>query len=129
MNKPKASKLKLFATCLMGLGIGAVNGLLGGGGGMLAVPALRVSGLDTKKAHATAIAVMLPLCVVSALVYTLRGIFEVKTGLISCALVTAGGIGGALLLNRLPKQITSLVFYVLMTLAGVRSIVRWVGSL
>ena len=38
--------------------IGAANGLLGGGGGMIAVPVLRAGGLPARRAHATAIAVM-----------------------------------------------------------------------
>ena len=61
---------------------GGVNMLFGGGGGMLIVPALRYGfGIDEKKAHASAIAVVLPLSVVSAVVYTLRGVRSVFVGL------------------------------------------------
>ena len=45
---------------LAGGGVGFVNGLLGGGGGMVAVPALCGAGLGVASAHATAIAVVLP---------------------------------------------------------------------
>lgn len=52
---------------------GVVNGLFGGGGGMVLVPLLRRwCGLEERKAFATCVAVILPLCVVSAAVYVLR---------------------------------------------------------
>ncbi len=52
---------------------GVVNGLFGGGGGMVLVPLLRRwCGLEERKAFATCVAVILPLCLVSAAVYVLR---------------------------------------------------------
>ena len=45
---------KLF-TAVAGLGIGLINGLLGAGGGMLAVPLLKKMGLSQKQAHANAV--------------------------------------------------------------------------
>ena len=52
---------------------GAVNGLFGGGGGMVLVPLLRRwCGLEERRTFATCVAVILPLCVVSAAVYVLR---------------------------------------------------------
>ena len=50
-----------------------MHGLFGAGGGTVVVPLLEKSGLESKKAHATSIAVILPLSLVSALLY-LRGI-------------------------------------------------------
>ena len=65
----------LLAVC--GAVIGAINGLFGAGGGMLAVPVLTyVAGLSEKKAHATAIAVILPLCAVGAAVYAAKGGYD-----------------------------------------------------
>lgn len=62
---------------MCGLLTGAVNGLFGAGGGMLAVPVLTyVAGLDERKSHATAIAVILPLCIISTIVYALQGGFD-----------------------------------------------------
>ena len=43
-----------------GFFIGIINGLLGAGGGMLAVPALKKLGLSQKDAHRNALAVILP---------------------------------------------------------------------
>lgn len=113
---------------LSGVAIGAINGLLGGGGGMLAVPVLQKAGkLDTQTAHATAIAVMLPLCIISTVVYTLQGVFAIRTGLLSCAFVTLGGAFGAVLLGKISKEWISLLFYALMLAGGIEGAVRWFG--
>ena len=52
--------------------IGFLNGLLGAGGGMVAVPVLKKE-MDTKQAHATSIAVIIPMSIFSAASYLLKG--------------------------------------------------------
>lgn len=67
---------------LAGAAAGLVNGLFGGGGGMVLVPLL--SGwcaLEERKAFATSVAIILPLCVLSALLYALRGALDVVQAL------------------------------------------------
>ncbi len=124
VEESKKQKLKKRALAISGLFVGAVNGLLGGGGGMIVVPVLQtLGGLDTKKAHATAISVMLPLCIVSAVIYTIKGIHSWQLGTISAVGVTVGGLVGALLLSKLPKTVISMIFDLLMIAAGVRMIV------
>ena len=59
---------KLFYT-LGGIAIGFVNGLLGAGGGMLAVPFLKKCGLSQRQAHQNAIAIILPITAVSVGIY------------------------------------------------------------
>ena len=101
-----------------------VNGLFGAGGGMLAVPVLAfAAGLPQKKAHATAIAVILPLCVVSTVVYAVRGGFETDILLPTVLGVLAGGIAGAALLKKLSAPVLNLLFYGLMLFAGIKMMV------
>ena len=58
---------------LSGTAAGLVNGLFGGGGGMVLVPLLNGwCGLEGKQAFATCVAAILPLSAVSAAVYLLR---------------------------------------------------------
>lgn len=64
---------KRWPAVLGGLGVGFLNGLLGAGGGMLTVPLLEWMGVKGRRAHATSLMVILPLSLVSAGVYLLRG--------------------------------------------------------
>ena len=68
-------KQKNLYAALGGVFTGAANGLFGGGGGMIAVPYLEhVARYPTANAHATAIAVVLPATLTSAVVYLFFGL-------------------------------------------------------
>lgn len=122
-QKRRASGKKKAAMILAGLFIGAVNGLFGAGGGMLAVPCLTYIGsLDEKSAHATAIALILPLCLVSSIAYGLGASFENGVILPTVLGVTVGGILGACLLKKLSSNVVSFLFYALMLFAGLKMI-------
>ena len=106
-----------------GLAVGFINGFFGGGGGMLCVPVLAgVAGLKTKASHATALAVMLPLSVVSAVVYLTSG--KVDFGVLAPVGVgfIAGGAIGALALSKLKSSVLSIAFACVMIFAGVRTL-------
>lgn len=103
-----------------GSAVGALNGLFGGGGGTVAVPLLERMGLGTQEAHATAIAVILPISLVSGLIYFFNGLAPLSV-LIPVSLgVAAGGFLGARLLGVLPVRAVDLLFGALMLAAGVR---------
>ena len=104
-----------------GLLIGFINGFFGGGGGMLCVPLLeKVLAVPTKKAHATAILVILPVSVASAIVYAVSGTFSLLPVLTVSGGVLVGGVAGALLLKKLPAFAVGMVFAVLMIVAGAK---------
>lgn len=122
-QKRQASGKKKAVMILAGLFIGAVNGLFGAGGGMLAVPCLTYIGsLDEKSAHATAIALILPLCLVSSIAYGVGASFEKGVILPTVLGVTVGGILGACLLKKLSSNVVSFLFYALMLFAGLKMI-------
>ena len=52
---------------------GILNGMLGAGGGMLIVPILKKYGIETRKTHATSICIILPMCILSSIIYMLKG--------------------------------------------------------
>lgn len=59
---------KKLYSILAGLAAGAVNGLLGAGGGMVLVPILSVgSDLEEKEIFSSSIVIILPICIVSLL--------------------------------------------------------------
>lgn len=100
---------------------GAVNGLFGGGGGMVAVPLLKnMLGYEEKRAHATAILVIAPVCLLSALTYIINGHFQADVVIPAAVGSAAGGMVGALLLDKLPTGIVNAVFIAVMLAAGVR---------
>ena len=107
-----------------GMLIGLVNGLFGGGGGMIAVPVLsKFSGYGQKQAHATAIAVIAPVCLVSSLGYIFGG-WALPGIIIPAALGNvAGGAVGALLLGKLPPAVVSACFVAVMLAAGIRMMI------
>ncbi|MBO5363666.1 MAG: sulfite exporter TauE/SafE family protein [Clostridia bacterium] len=98
--------------------IGAANGLFGGGGGMVAVPLLGKTGLDEKRAHATAILVILPVCILSFALYAWKGLYDFSVLIPTAIGVTAGGFLGAKLLGKMPVKAVNLIFAVLQAVAG-----------
>lgn len=124
--KKKSSKFNKVWIILSGIFIGLINGLLGGGGGMFCVPMLeKLLSLNTKQAHSTALVVMLPLSIVSSVVYLLNN--NVDTFCLGiCGIgVLFGGIAGAIFLKKIKSKWIMLVFAIIMLAAGVKMVLPW----
>ena len=117
------NKKNLF-TAASGLAIGAVNGLFGAGGGMLAVPFLKKLGFEQKQAHANAIAVILPITVLSAAFYLIK----VHVRLSDCFVYIPGGLLGSFIGTYCLKKISPIwlkrIFGGFMVYAGVRLLLK-----
>lgn len=101
---------------------GLINGFFGGGGGMILVPLFtRWMKLEDRKAFATSVAVILPLCALSSAIYLFRGSLEIQMAL---PYLLGGAVGG-ILGGRLFKQVNMLWlrrgFALLILYAGVRA--------
>jgi uncharacterized membrane protein YfcA len=106
---------------LAGTLAGVINGLFGGGGGMIIVPTLCVLlKRQPAKAHATAILIILPLSVLSSLFYVGFGSFNLSVGLPVGIGVVFGGVIGAFLLNKLSSKWLIILFSLVMMGAGVK---------
>ena len=113
--------MKKIWTLPTGLLVGLTNGLFGAGGGTLLVPALeRFKPLETHKAHATALAVILPLSVVSAIIY----VWGMEVNWQAVGFVSAGGVvggdTGAKLLNKIPGGWLNMIFGLFLAAGAVR---------
>lgn len=105
-----------------GIAVGFVSGFFGGGGGMLCVPLLRARGLDAKSAHATALFVILPICIISAAIYIAHGYFDINSVLCACIGVALGGFAGAAALDKLNNAAVTIIFAFLMIAVGIKSV-------
>ena len=77
---------------LAGAAAGVVNGFFGGGGGQVLVPMLAGKcALEQRKSFATSVAVIAPLCALSAGIYWFRGDLELTAAL---PYLIGGGVGG-----------------------------------
>ena len=107
-----------------GIFTGAINGIFGGGGGMICVPLLnKALGEKTKVSHASAILVILPITIASAVMYIMGGFFEVVPTAYTTIGVVAGGLLGAFTLKKLNAQVVALVFAIMMVAAGIKMII------
>ena len=109
---------------LGGILIGALNSLFGAGGGIIAVPLLEKSGLSKKSAHANAVAVILPITLLSATLYILQG----KVTLNDASPYILTGIIGSVLGTVILKKISALwlkrIFGIFIIYAGVRLLLK-----
>ena len=108
-------------TAFSGLAAGLCNGFFGSGGGTLIVPCMeKFLGVKTHRAHATAIAVILPLSAVSGLIYFGGVDIPYKSAALACIGSFAGGLLGARLLGRIKGRTLHILFGILMITGGVR---------
>lgn len=100
---------------------GLVNGLFGGGGGMVLLPLLTSWGsLRPRSAFATCVAIILPMCCVSTAVY----LFRVRPGLWQMLPYLAGGLIGGILggltFQKVPVRVLKVIFGLFLLYGGVR---------
>lgn len=112
---------KKYKFLMTGALTGAVNGLLGAGGGMVLVPLLMGwCKLEQRHAFATSVAIILPFCMVSLLLYWQQGTFSVALPYL------IGGVLGGLLAGRLFAKVRMIwlrrAFGVLILYGGVRAL-------
>jgi uncharacterized membrane protein YfcA len=125
LSKKSRIRKKYIISGLIGLITGTVNGLLGAGGGTIAVPAMvHFLDADEHKAHATAISVILPITTVSAFFYIYNDFVDWN---ITYKVILGGVVGGyigAKLLHICPEKILRKVFGAFMIVAALRMLLK-----
>jgi len=115
------TKKKGFISFLLGALIGAVNGLLGAGGGMLTVPILKKMGMPQKAAHKNAVAVILPITAISATLYLFSGRVRLLDAVPFIPLGLVGASLGTFIIKKISPTLLKKIFALFMIWAGVRA--------
>ena len=101
---------------------GGANGFFGGGGGAVFVPLLTgYCKLDQRKAFATSVAVILPLCGLSVAIYFFRGGLDFMAALPYLIGGTVGGWAGGKWFKGVKMPWLKRSFGLLLIYGGVRS--------
>ena len=108
---------------IAGAAAGLVNGFFGGGGGLLLVPMLtRHCGLEPRRAFATSISIILPLCLFSSVLYFLRGALDLSAALPYLVGGLAGGFIGGKIFKRINIVWLRRLFAFLLLYGGVKAL-------
>ena len=117
----KRNEILLF--CIAGGAAGLVNGLFGGGGGSILVPLLvGLCKLEPRRAFATSVAIILPLCVVSLWFYIRKGALDLTAAAPYVIGGAAGGWLGGKLFQRTNMTWLRRGFGLLLLYGGLRNI-------
>ena len=117
----KKSNLRI---AISGFSIGMVNGLLGSGGGMLAVPILKKLGFGQKEAHSNAVAVILPICMLSSGLYLFNDYVNLSDALIYIPTGLLGAVLGTYCLKKISPIWLKRIFGGFMVYAGIRLLIK-----
>ncbi|MEG0693689.1 MAG: sulfite exporter TauE/SafE family protein [Oscillospiraceae bacterium] len=117
--------MKSLRFYLLGFFAGILNGFFGAGGGLLVVPMLEASELETKQSHATSIAIILPLSIMSTIMYIINGVkIDISILSITIPLGLLGAILGSFLLTKIKSTWLKKIFGVIMIISAVRILLR-----
>lgn len=115
----KTDKTTLLAAA-GGFAVGVVNGMLGAGGGMIAVPLLGKILNDRKLSHVNSVALILPLSALSAIAYLLGGITIGNELYILIPFGMLGALAGTFLMKKISGKWLRRIFSLMLIYAGVR---------
>ena len=121
--QPEAARARHPRATLIAIGVGTglVSGLLGIGGGLVAVFGLAgVLHWRQHDAHATALAAIPPIAAVGTIVFARSGQVDGVVGMLLIAGALAGAALGARIMARMPEPVLRLSFGLLMLVVGIR---------
>lgn len=101
---------------------GFLNGFFGSGGGVLAVPVLQKEGCDEREAHASSVAFIFVLCLVTAVSYGFSGNLDYAAAWKYIPWGAAGALAGALFLRKISAGWLKRLFGAVIVAAAVRTL-------
>lgn len=123
MNFSNPSRGRLPLLVGGGLAVGLLNGLLGAGGGIVAVfvlgKVLRDTEADGKDIFANTVAIIVPLCTFSLVNYAARGAIPLRETSPLLLPAVLGGLLGGFLLDKLKVDAVRTLFGILILISGI----------
>lgn len=109
---------------MIGFIAGVISGLFGSGGGLILVPAFsHFYNMNEKESRATSIFCILPLVVVTCIVYFKNNYIDWNIG-IKCAVGgIIGGIIGSILLKKLKNEILNILFTIFLIYMAIKMVI------
>lgn len=116
-------KNAIIKSSIIGFISGFINGLFGSGGGTIVVPGLVfLLGLTQHKAHATALMIILPLSILSSVIYFNNHLIDFPITLKVSIGAILGSYIGAKTLNKVPDKLLRKIFGMFMIIAAIRMV-------
>lgn len=113
--------MSYFCFGLAGAAAGAINGLLGAGGGMLLVPLLGKTGeLKEQEVFPSSVAVILPICIVSLTVSAINGPLPWRHALPYLLGSIPGGLTAGALGKKIPVKWLHRLLGIVVLYGGIR---------
>ncbi len=110
-----------FRYALCGALAGFVNGLFGGGGGLVFIPLVtRLTDIETKKAFSTCVAVILPITIASVVVYISNKGVSALPAIEYMIGATIGGLLAGKLFVKVPTKFLKRALALFIIYGGVR---------
>lgn len=115
----------ILKNALIGILAGIISGMFASGGGLILVPIYTyILKLSEKEARATSLFCILPMVIVTAILYSRNNYIDWTIG-IKCAIGgIAGGLIGGKLLNIIPAKYLQIAFTVFLIYAGFSMLFR-----
>ncbi|MGD2100650.1 MAG: sulfite exporter TauE/SafE family protein [Acidimicrobiia bacterium] len=120
MDQP--AQLQPWKLVVIGLGAGLVGGGLGVGGGIVLVPMLLAVGAQRHRAHATSLAAIVLIAVSGAVSFGVSGELDIVLGITIGVGGVVGSTVGASVMHRASARTLTVVFAVVLLVAGIRLI-------
>lgn len=119
----KIKKHKKVLALSTGLAAGLLNGLFGSGGGVAAVPLLGMTGLEQKRCHASSVALILGLSIVSTVSYSLGKTLDFGISMRYIPFGIIGAVVGATALRKIDNDLLRRIFGVIIIVSAIRTLV------
>ena len=108
----------------IGILAGFICGIFSSGGGLILVPAFtHILNIEDKKARATAAFSILPMVILSSLIYLKNNLIDWKIAIYCGIGGIIGGAIGAILLKKLSVKILKIVFIIFLVYTSVKFII------